>query len=81
MLNINTIIRSDANGFYKAKDIMLQLKKADLGIEFPNKPLEETCLADLKCEGLSCTYSHTEGTVWSDELRTYTQRKITLSFS
>lgn len=80
MLNIQTTIHSDAEGNYKAKDIISQLIKADLGIELPNKILKDICLADLKCEGLSCTYSHTEGTVWDNELRTYTERKITLCF-
>lgn len=80
MLNIYSIIHSDSEGNYKAKDVIMQLINADLGIEFPNKPLEETCLADLKCEGLPCIYSHTEGTIWNNKLRTYIERKITLSF-
>lgn len=80
MLNICTTIYSDSKGNYKTKDVIMQLINANLGIEFPDKPLEEICLADLKCEGLPCVYSHTEGTVWNDELRTYTERKITLSF-
>ena len=80
MLNIQTIIHSDLEGNYKAEDIMSQLIKANLDIELPNKPLEDICFADLKCEGLPCTYSHTEGTVWDNELRTYTERKIILCF-
>lgn len=80
MLNIQTTIYSDKEGNYKAKDIISQLIKANLDIELPNKPLEDTCLADLKCEGLPCTYSYTEGTVWDNNLRTYTERKIKLSF-
>lgn len=80
MLNIQTTIHSDKEGNYKAKDIISQLIKANLNIELPNKPLEDICLADLKCEGLPCTYSHTEGTFWNNNLRTYTERKITLCF-
>ena len=80
MLNIYSTIHSDSEGNYKTKDVIMQLIKADLGIELPDKPLEETCLADLKCDGLPCVYSHTEGTIWDSELRTYTERKITLSF-
>ena len=80
MLNIQTTIHSDKEGNYKAKDIISQLIKVNLDIELPNKPLEDTCLADLKCEGLPCTYSHTEGTGWDNNLRTYTERKITLCF-
>lgn len=80
MINMQTTIRSDDEGNYKAKDIISQLVKANLGIELPNKPLEDMCLADLKCEGLPCTYRITEGTVWDNELRTYIERKITLSF-
>lgn len=80
MINMQTIIYSDSEGNYKAKDIISQLVKANLGIELPNKPLEDMCLADLKCEGLPYTYSYTEGTVWDSELRTYTERKITLCF-
>ena len=80
MLNIYATIHSDEEGHYKAKNIMSQLIKANLDIELPNKPLEEMCLADLKCEGLPCTYSHTEGIIWDNELRTYTKRKITLCF-
>lgn len=80
MLNMQTTIHSDSEGNYKAKDIISQLIKADLGIELPNKKLKDICLADLKYEGLPCTYSHTEGTVWNNELRTYTERKITLCF-
>ena len=52
MLNMQTTIHSDAEGNYKAKDIISQLIKADLGIELPNKKLKDICLADLKCEGL-----------------------------
>ena len=55
MLNIQTTIHSDKEGNYKAKDIISQLINANLGIEIPNKPLSEICLADLKCEGLPCT--------------------------
>nr|DAN90676.1 MAG TPA: hypothetical protein [Bacteriophage sp.] len=80
MLNIQTTIHSDSEGNYKAKDIISQLVNANLGIEIPNKPLSEICLADLKCEGLPYVYSHTEGTVWDNELCTYTERKITLCF-
>ncbi len=80
MLNIYSTIHSDSEGNYKAKDIIMQLINADLGIELPDKPLEEICLADLKCEGLQCVYSHTEGTTWDNKLNTYTERKITLSF-
>lgn len=80
MLNIQTTIRSDSEGNYKAKDIISQLVKANLEIELPNKPLEDICLADLKNEGLPCIYSHTEGIVWDNKLRVYTERKITLCF-
>ena len=81
MLNIYSTIHSDSEGNYKAKDIISQLINADLGLELPtNKRLEEACLKDLKCEGLSCVYSHTEGTIWDSELETYIERKITLSF-
>ena len=80
MLNIYSTIHSDSEGNYKAKDVIMQLINANLGIEFPDKPIEKICLADLKCEGLPCVYSHTEGTVWNNELRTYTERKIILSF-
>ena len=80
MLNIYSIIHSDSEGNYKAKDVIMQLINADLGIEFPNKPVEEICLADLKCMWLPCVYSHTEGAIWNNKLRTYTERKITLSF-
>ena len=80
MLNIYSTIHSDSEGNYKTKDIIMQLIKADLGIELPDKPLEEICLADLKCDGLPCVYSHTEGTIWDNELHTYTERKIILSF-
>lgn len=80
MLNIQTTIHSDSEGNYKAKNIISQLIKANLDIELPNKPLEKICLADLKCGGLPCTYSYTEGAVWDNELRTYTERKIILYF-
>lgn len=80
MLNIQTTIHSDSEGNYKAKNIISQLIKTNLDIELPNKPLEEICLANLKCGSLPCTYSHTEGTVWDNELRTYTERKIILCF-
>lgn len=53
MLNIQATIHSDKEGNYKAKDIMSQLINANLSIELPNKPLEEMCLADLKCEGVT----------------------------
>lgn len=81
MLNIYTTIQADSEGNYKAKDIISQLSKKNLGIELPNKPIKEICLADLKLNGLPCVYSHTEGTIWNSELRTYTERKITLCFA
>lgn len=80
ILNIYTTIHSDLEGNYKTKDIISQLVKANLDIELPNKPLEKMCLADLKCKGLPCTYSHTEGIIWNNKLRIYTERKITLCF-
>lgn len=80
MINIYTTIHSDAEGNYKAKDIMSQLRDKDLGIEFPDKPPKEMCLADLKCEGLPLGYSHSEGVVWDNELRTYTERNLILCF-
>lgn len=80
MLNIKTIIHSDVNGNYPAKLVMHQLYKANLGIEFPNKPLSETCLADLKYKGKHCIKSMSEGTKWDKDLCTYTERKITLCF-
>lgn len=80
MLNIYSTIHSNSEGNYKTKDVIMQLINANLGIEIPNKPVEEICLADLKCEGLSCVYSYTEGTIWDNELETYIERKITLSF-
>lgn len=81
MLNIQAIINSDANGNYPTKLIMRQLYNANLGIEFPNKSLSETCLADLKCEGKRCIQSFSEGTKWNDELRTYTERRLILCFN
>ena len=80
MLNIYSIIHSDSEGNYKTKDVIMQLIKADLGIELPDKPVEQVCLADLKCGGFPCVYSDTEGTIWDNELITYIERKITLSF-
>lgn len=77
----NIIIHSDINGNYKAKDIIHQLQKTKLGIEFPDKPLDEICLADLKCEGKNCTCVFSEGVVWNNKLRTYIERKLTLYFS
>ena len=79
-ITIKTLIHSDSNGYYKAKDIMSQLQKADLGIEFPDKPLSEVSLSELKCEDLPCTYSFSEGTKWNKDLRDYTARKLTLCF-
>ena len=80
MLNIYSTIHSDSEGNYKTKDVIMQLIKAGLGIELPDKPVEEICLSDLKYKGLPCVYSHTEGTIWDSELETYIERKITLSF-
>lgn len=80
MLNIYMTIHSDSEGNYKAKDIISQIANANLKIELPNKSLKDICLADLKCEGLPCTYSHTEGIVWDNKLCTYIERKITLCF-
>ena len=80
MLKIATIIHSDSEGNYKAKDIISQLIKANLDIELPNKPLEDMCLADLKCEGLPCIYGITEGIIWDNNLHVYIERKITLYF-
>lgn len=80
MLNIYMTIHSDSEGNYKAKDIISQLVKANLDIELPNKPLKDMCLADLKCEGLPCTYGITEGIIWDNNLHAYIEHKITLYF-
>lgn len=83
MLKITSIIHSDSEGNYKTEDIISQLIKANLGIELPNDKLyliETICLANLRYKGLPCTYGITEGTVWNNELQTYTERKIILCF-
>lgn len=81
MYIIHVPVLSDVNGNYKAKDIMQQIQKANKEIEFPDKSIENTCLADLRYKGKPCVRSTAEGTVWNTELAAYTERKLTLYFA
>lgn len=80
MLAIQTLIKSDTKGYFPSELIMYQLYNSKLGIDFPGKSFNSICLADLKYEELPCVYSFSEGVKWDNELRTYTERKLTLCF-
>jgi hypothetical protein len=77
-------ITSDERGRYPAKRVLAQIKKANetlhLGIQFPDKPITETCLYDLSCDGYQCTAAYAEGRTWDDALCTYTERQMQLIF-
>ena len=79
-MRITVLIHSGSDGRYKAKEIMRQIQEANVGIEFPAKPLSETCLADLRYQGKPCAYAYSEGTVWNNDLCTYTERKLIMCF-
>lgn len=86
MININSItIHADSNGNYPTKSVMRDIQKANntlnLGIIFPDKSLDEICLADLRLNsGEYCVHSYSEGTKWDNELCTYIERKLYLCF-
>lgn len=86
MINLNSIIiYADSNGNYPVKSVMHDIQKANntlnLGIVFPDKPLSEICLADLRLKsGEKCVYAYSEGIKWDNELCSYTERKLYLYF-
>lgn len=85
MINVDVIIHADENGNYPVKSVMNEIQKANaefaLGIVFPDKPLDATCIADLQLNsGEVCAHSFSKGTVWDNELCNYTERRLYLCF-
>lgn len=85
MINLKVRIKAGSNGHYKTIDLMKCIKeKFDNDIIFPNKPLYETCLADLQLDsGEMCTYSYSNGVIgtWDNDLGEYMERDFVLCFS
>lgn len=84
MINLKMRIKADKNGHYKTIDLMECIKKNFDDVVFPDKPLYETCLADLSLDdGKICVYSCSSGVIgtWNNDLGEYMERDFTLYFS
>jgi copper oxidase (laccase) domain-containing protein len=81
MEQLKCLIHSDEFGSYSAKEVLKQIQNKNLGIEFPNKPIDETCLQDLMYKGKQCCDSISIGKIWNEKLCTYTEREILLRFA
>ena len=80
----NLTVKAKKDGHYKTVDLMECIKKNFNDVIFPNKPLYETCLADLSLDnGKMCTYSFSRGVIgtWDNDLGEYMERDFVLCFS
>lgn len=75
-------IKADASGKYKIIDVLKQIKASCKAVVFPDKTLEETCLADLRLNGKKAIKGITEGVygTWNNEIMGYIERNFTLIF-
>lgn len=83
MEQITLTIKADKDGRYKVVDVLEQIKRLCKDIEFPDKPIEDTCLADLMLHGKQCIRGTSKGLInkWSMENFEYDMREITLYFA
>jgi hypothetical protein len=54
MEQITLTIKADKDGRYKVVDVLCQIKRSCKNIKFPDKPIENTCLADLMLHDKQC---------------------------
>ena len=82
MQKLTLRIKADASGNYKTVDVLKQIKTSCKAVVFPDKPLEETCLADLCLNGKNAIRGITEGIseTWSNNTIEYMERDLTLFF-
>lgn len=75
-------IKADYNGNYKTIDVLKQIKTSCKAVIFPIKPLEKTCLADLRMNGKNAIRGITEGIpeTWNNNTMEYMERDLTLFF-
>lgn len=75
-------IKADASGKYKTIDVLKQIKALCKAVVFPDKTLEETCLADLRLNDKKAIKGITEGfpETWNSETMEYIERNFTLIF-
>ena len=75
-------IKADESGKYKTIGLLKQIKASCKEVVFPGKPLEETCLADLRLNNKKAIKGITESIpeTWNDEMMEYTERNFTLIF-
>ena len=82
MNKVTLTIEANSDGRYLTKDVLKQIKAACKVIVFPDKPIEETCLADLSLNGELCYQGITEGiwNSWNNKIVEYMKLKVTLFF-
>lgn len=82
MEKITLKIKADASGQYKIIEVLKQIKTLCKAVVFPDKPLEETCLADLRLNGKKAIKGITEGIpgTWNNDTMEYMKRDFTLIF-
>lgn len=80
---ITLTISADKDGRYKVVDVLKQIQISCRNIKFPDKPIEDTCLADLMLHGKQCIRGISKGLIntWSMENFEYGMREITLYFA
>lgn len=83
MDKISVSITANSEGHYLTVEILRQIKASCKEVVFPNKPIENTCLADLSINGEACYYGISEGVwdSWDDNAITYRKRVLTLYFT
>lgn len=83
MNKISVSITANSEGRYPTVEILRQIKAACKEVDFPDKPFEHTCLADLSVNGEACYYGVSEGVwdSWDDKAVTYRERILTLYFA
>lgn len=83
MNKIITMVSANPDGHYTTVELLKQIEAQHKELVFPNKPIEDTCLADLSINGEVCYYGISEGVwdSWDDNAVTYRKRKLTLYFA
>lgn len=75
-------IKADVSGSYKTIDVLKQIKASCKAVVFPDKPLKETCLGDLRLNEKKAIKGIVEGIpeTWNDDTMEYMERDFTLFF-
>lgn len=80
---IRVNVHATPEGRYKTIDVITQIKRMYSNmVTFPEKPLREICLADLKIREQQAFKGISIGVIgtWSDEHMEYMKREFTLYF-